>query len=165
MYLLIKGCVLVECEYFEKLKDHKYGELLVETSQWFIILAPDQRNLGTCVVALKRDEKDLSGLRSDEWEDLSIIVKKLEYSVKKAFNATMFNWGCLMNSSYVEDPPSPHLHWHFIPRYREPVVFQGKTFEDPCFGRSTMYDRGKSVKLSYEFIGEIKNKIMEYLEI
>jgi len=155
----------MECEYFEKLKEHKFGELLAETDHWLIILAPDQRNLGTCVVALKRDESELSSLSSDEWADLGYIVKKLEYAVKKAFHATMFNWGCLMNSSYLEDPPCPHLHWHFIPRYREPVAFQGKIFEDPCFGRSTMHDRGSSLQLSEEFIERIKSKILEYLEI
>lgn len=155
----------MECEYFEKLKDHEFGELLAETGHWLIILAPDQRNLGTCVVALKRNETELSGLGGEEWADLSQIIKKLEFAVKKAFNATMFNWGCLMNSSYLEDPPSPHLHWHFIPRYREPVVFEGKTFEDPCFGKSTMHDRGRSVKLSKEFKENIITKINEFLEI
>jgi diadenosine tetraphosphate (Ap4A) HIT family hydrolase len=155
----------MECEYFEKLKEHEFGELLAETEYWLIILAPDQRNLGTCVVALKRDEEELSGVSSEEWADLAHIVKNLELAVKKAFHATMFNWGCLMNSSYLEDPPCPHLHWHFIPRYRDPVEFQGKIFEDPCFGRSTMHDRGRSLQLSKEFIERIKSKILEYLEI
>ncbi len=155
----------MECEYFEKLKEYEFGELLDETVHWLVILAPDQRNLGTCVVALKRDETELSGLNGEEWDDLVQIVQKLEYAVKKAFNATMFNWGCLMNSSYLEEPPSPHLHWHFIPRYRNPIKFQNITFEDPCFGRSTMHARGKSVKLSKEFRKKIKKEIREYLKI
>ena len=154
----------MECEYFEKLKDYNYGDLLAETRHWLIILAPDQRNLGTCVVALKRDENELRGLTRGEWLDLDQIVKKLESAVKKAFNATMFNWGCLMNSSYLDEPPSPHLHWHFIPRYKNPVKFHGKTFEDPCFGRSTMHNRGGAVELSEEFKNKIKTRIMEYLE-
>jgi len=111
----------MDCEYFERLKGQHYGDLLFETEHWMVLLAPDQRNLGTCVVALKRDEIELSGLNKDEWLDFDQIVKKLESTVKKAFNATMFNWGCLMNSSYLEDPPLPHLHWHFIPRYRNSV--------------------------------------------
>nr|WP_245247936.1 HIT family protein [Methanobacterium petrolearium] len=138
---------------------------MAETGHWLIILAPDQRNLGTCVVALKRNETELSGLNADEWADLAFVVRKLEFAVKKAFHPTMFNWGCLMNSSYLEDPPSPHLHWHFIPRYQDTVVFHGKTFEDPCFGRSTMHDRGRSMKLSEEFTTKIKNEITKYLEI
>ncbi len=155
----------MECEYFERLKDYDYGDLLAETCHWLIILAPDQRNLGTCVVALKRDEKELSGLTKEEWLDLDQVVKKLESSVKKAFNATMFNWGCLMNSSYLNEPPSPHLHWHFIPRYKNPVKLHGKIFKDTCFGMSTMYNREKAPEISEEFKKKIKNKILENLEI
>ncbi|EKQ53903.1 MAG: HIT family hydrolase, diadenosine tetraphosphate hydrolase [Methanobacterium sp. Maddingley MBC34] len=155
----------MECEYFERLKDHKFGELLAETDHWLIILAPDQRNLGTCVVALKRAETELSGLNSQEWADLFNVVKKLESAVKKAFNSTMFNWGCLMNSSYQKIPPCPHLHWHFIPRYLEPVTFKGKSFEDPCFGMSTMHDRRNLDTISDELKKDIKAKILENLEI
>jgi len=73
----------MECEFFEKIHDYKYGDLLVETHHWLIILAPDQKNLGTCVVALKRDEIELSGLTNEEWFDFSYVVKKLEKSIKK----------------------------------------------------------------------------------
>ena len=52
----------MECKYFEKLKEYNYGDLITETEYWVILLAPDQRNLGTCVVALKRFEGDLAGL-------------------------------------------------------------------------------------------------------
>jgi diadenosine tetraphosphate (Ap4A) HIT family hydrolase len=155
----------MECEYFERLKDHKFGDLLAETEYWLIILAPDQRNLGTCVVALKRDETELSGLKGEEWTDLARVVKKLESATRKAFNTTMFNWGCLMNSSYQENPPCPHLHWHFIPRYREPVEFKGEIFEDPCFGMSTMHDRRQLIHISDELKNDIKAKILENLEI
>jgi diadenosine tetraphosphate (Ap4A) HIT family hydrolase len=147
------------------LKTHQFGELVAETEHWLIILAPDQRNLGTCVVALKRDEKELSGLKDEEWEDLALVVKKLESTIRKAFNATLFNWGCLMNSSYLEDPPCPHLHWHFIPRYKNPIEFNGKTFYDPCFGKSTMYNRDPAVQLSPQFKREIKNHILKYLKL
>lgn len=154
----------MDCEYFDQLKKYNYGDLLLETEHWLVLLAPDQRNLGTCVVALKRREIELSGLTSEEWSDLSQIVKKMESAVKKAFHATMFNWGCLMNSSYLEDPPSPHLHWHFIPRYQDPVKFKDKTFYDPCFGQSTMYNREAPVQLSQDFKDSVKAHIMEYLK-
>ncbi len=147
------------------MKTHQFGELVAETEHWLIILAPDQRNLGTCVVALKRDEKELSGLKDEEWADLALVVKKLESAIRKAFNATMFNWGCLMNSSYLEDPACPHLHWHFIPRYKNQVEFNGKTFYDPCFGKSTMYNRNPAVQLSIQFKNEIKNRILKYLKL
>lgn len=154
----------MDCEFFEKLEG-QYGGLLFETAHWLVLLAPDQRNLGTCVVALKRAEIELSGLNMDEWYDLSRIVKNLESSVKRAFQATMFNWGCLMNSSYVYDPPTPHLHWHFIPRYQSPVNFMNKIFSDPCFGQSTMHNREVPIRLSKEFKDKIKARIMEHVKL
>jgi diadenosine tetraphosphate (Ap4A) HIT family hydrolase len=153
----------MDCEYFDKLNTPHYGDLLFETAHWQVLLAPDQRNLGTCVVALKREEKELSGLRKEEWSDLLEIVKELESALKKAFHSTMFNWGCLMNSSYLEDPPRPHLHWHFIPRYRNLVKFNHKTFYDPCFGQSTMHNREELVILSKEFRTSIKECILDNL--
>jgi diadenosine tetraphosphate (Ap4A) HIT family hydrolase len=153
----------MDCEYFNQLKKYNYGDLLFETKNWLVLLAPDQRNLGTCVVALKREEIELSGLTSEEWSDLTQIIKDMESATKKAFHATMFNWGCLMNSSYLKDPPAPHLHWHFIPRYQSPVKFMDKTFYDPCFGHSTMYNREESFQLSKEFKDSIKAHIMKYV--
>ena len=153
----------MECEYFKKSKIKEFDEILFETEFWRILLAPDQRNLGTCVVILKRDEIELSALKDVEWSDFSSIVKKMEYSVKKAFHATLFNWGCLMNSSYSKNPPSPQIHWHFIPRYQDPIVFNKETFTDPCFGKSTMHNRGPSLELSEDMKEKIKSKILEYL--
>ena len=46
----------------------------------------------------------------------------------------MFNWGALMNADYLVENPDPYLHWHFIPRYREKIQFEGLIFEDRYFG-------------------------------
>lgn len=151
----------MECKYFEKLKEYNYGDLIFESKYWFILLAPDQNNLGTCVVALKRDEGDLAGLNSEEWEELSKIVRNLQTALKKSFNSTMFNWGCLMNSSYLKNPPNPHVHWHFIPRYRNKKSFEGIIFEDPCFGFSTMKSQKKSRKIP-EYV---RRKIIEKIRV
>jgi diadenosine tetraphosphate (Ap4A) HIT family hydrolase len=155
----------MECKYFEKLKDYNYGDLIAETEHWFILLAPDQRNLGTCVVALKRDSGDLAKLNDEEWQEFSKIVKRLESALKKSFNSTMFNWGCLMNSSYLKNPPDPHVHWHFIPRYKENVEFEGLIFEDPCFGFSTMKANGGIRKVAEDIRIKIIKEIRDNLEI
>ena len=155
----------MECKYFEKLKDYNYGDLIVETDYWIILLASDQRNLGTCVVALKRFEGDLAGLNNDEWQEFSKIVKKLEHALKSAFNTTMFNWGCLMNSSYLNDPPNPHVHWHMIPRYKEKKKFSGLTFEDPCFGSSTMKAKVGFRKVAEDVRIKVIKEIRDNLEI
>lgn len=99
-----------------------------------IFLAPSQRYLGTCVVALKRQAQNLSDVTDEEWKDFIEILKKMEYSVKNAFNPTLFNWSCFKNKAYRDDEPSPEIHWHFHPRYQVKVEFEGVEFEDPDFG-------------------------------
>lgn len=155
----------MDSERFEVLRGHNYGDLIVETKYWFILLAPDQKNLGTCVIALKRHEGDLGKLNNEEWQDFSKIVTNLQAALKKAFNSTMFNWGCLMNASYIKEQPDPHVHWHFIPRYKERVEFEGLTFEDPCFGFSTMKSKEGVRKIPNNVRMKIIEQINGYLEI
>lgn len=147
-----------KCSYCNKLKPYNFGDFLHETKHWIIFLAPNQSNLGTCVIALNRDHKTLTGLSSDEWLDFTQLVESMESAIKKAFDATLVNWGCLMNTFYLKDNLQPHLHWHFIPRYRHPVEFAGNTFEDPHFG----YMRPRPPKnISNEVKEKIKYKIRE----
>ncbi|MCK9151211.1 HIT family protein [Methanobacterium alcaliphilum] len=140
------------CEYCKNLEKYNFGDFLYETNSWIIFLAPNQSNLGTCVIALKRQERFLNSLTKEEWDEFSEIVNQLESSLKKAFNATMFNWGTLMNSFYLEDTLEPHMHWHFIPRYDHEVELDGELFEDPFFG----YMRPRPAKPISE---KIKNNI------
>ena len=126
--------MLLECEYCEKLKKYNFGDFILKTKYWIVFLAPQQSNIGTCVVALNRHAVDLSSLTKEEWLEFGQLVFKLEFSVKQCFDVTMYNWGSLMNASYLEEPPDPHVHWHFIPRYNHEVEFDGLIFKDPYFG-------------------------------
>ncbi|MDD1763877.1 MAG: HIT family protein [Methanobacteriaceae archaeon] len=149
-----------ECPYCRKLEAYNFGEYLDQTKHWIIFLAPNQSNLGTCVIALNRHHATLTGLTSEEWEEFVQLVERMENALKNAFQPTLINWGCLMNSFYLENKPDPHLHWHFIPRYRDPVEFEGHTFEDPHFG----YMRPRPPKNISEDVREkIKEKIKEYM--
>ncbi len=99
----------------------------------------------------------MSNLTADQWNDFSQVVKQLESACKKAFGATMFNWTCLMNHAYRNDPPNPHVHWHVRPRYNKPVTFAGELFEDKAFG--SHYERGTERKVSEGVIDEIVKAI------
>ncbi|WP_414470488.1 HIT family protein [Methanobacterium sp. ACI-7] len=122
----------LKCEYCQI--PGAYGNIIYETEYWQIYLAPSQRYFGTCVVVLKRHCSDLKGLKSREWDDFKEIIDKLEITIKKTFNPTLFNWSCFMNSAYREHSPNPEVHWHFIPRYDYKFDFEGLEFEDPDFG-------------------------------
>lgn len=112
------------------------GEQVVETEFWRVYLAENQTYLGYCVISLKRrDCPNLADVTNEEMLDFLQLVKKLEDGLRKAFDATMFNWSCLMNLSYQNTPPDPHVHWHFRPRYNHEVQFAGTTFTDTLFGQ------------------------------
>lgn len=137
------------------LNGRNYGDLLFETEYWIIFLAPNQSNIGTCVIALKRRCGALKCLKDEEWLDFGRLVKILESSLKKAFRPVMFNWGALMNADYLFENPYPHVHWHFIPRYNEKVQFEGLVFEDKCFGSSTRAMKTREVP------EDVRRKIIE----
>jgi len=132
---------------------------IVETKFWNVFLVPDQSYLGRCSLELKRHCENLSELNKDEWGDFTGIVKRLEKALKKAFNATMFNWTCLMNNAYKSKSPVPHVHWHFRPRYDHSVKFNGITFEDKEFGHH--YDKKRNLIVSDDIKREISKKIQE----
>ena len=111
-----------------------YGDILFETTYWIIYLAPSQRYLGTCVVALKRLCKNLSEVKKDEWVDFGVIVQKLEHALEKTFKPTLYNWSCFKNSTFRSSKPNPEVHWHFIPRYKDEIDFEGLKFIDQDFG-------------------------------
>ena len=110
---------------------------------------------------MKRECGSLSDLNEKEWVDLREVVKKMELTLKKAFGATMFNWGCLMNDAYQSKNPKPQVHFHFRPRYQNKVEILGEVFEDKDFGHH--YIRGSPRKVSLEIQKEIIKKIQKEL--
>ena len=85
---------------------------------------------GQCIISCNKDS--LSELSSDEWIELGIIEKELERVCTKLFGSTMFNFACLMNNAY-RDNKKPHVHYHFIPRYKERLVLFDKKYRDKHF--------------------------------
>lgn len=135
---------------------------ILETDYWIVLLADDQSYLGRCYVTLKRHCGDLADLDKEEWNDLFQLINKLESSLKKAFNATLFNWTCLMNMAYQNNPPNPHIHWHFRPRYSHSIKFEGLTFTDPEFGHHYAREHERSQKVSNEIQQNIIEEIRKY---
>ncbi|OGY79764.1 MAG: hypothetical protein A3B74_01835 [Candidatus Kerfeldbacteria bacterium RIFCSPHIGHO2_02_FULL_42_14] len=132
-----------------------------QTKYWNVFLAWDQTYLGRCIVALKRHCGDLAELKKEEYDEFIELVKRLESALRKSFDATMFNWTCLMNDAYQEKNPEPHVHWHFRPRYNHKVEIAGLVFEDLEFGHH--YDRTKKREISEVAKKTIVSKIKENL--
>jgi len=148
----------MECKYCQK---HNPENIIYETTHWYVILANDQYYLGRCIVILKRHCENLTNLEKSEWDEFMDIVKKLEVSLKKSFNVTMFNWTCLMNHAYKDKNPNPHIHWDLKPRYNHSVKIDHLVFEDLEFGEH--YDLTKKQEVSPEIIKKIIFKIKDNL--
>jgi diadenosine tetraphosphate (Ap4A) HIT family hydrolase len=130
---------------------------ILKTKYWKIDICNDQAYLGRGYITLLRKCKNLSGLTKQEQSDFFCIVKKLERAVKLSFGAEMFNWSCLMNGAYQEENPNPQVHWHFRPRYKNKINFEGITFEDKEFGGH--YNDKRQFLVSDEILDKIANKI------
>lgn len=116
------------------------GDIIFKTKFWSVQLARGQAYIGRCLVVYKEHGGSLSELSKEVWDDFTMVVRKLENALRKAFNATLFNWTCLMNHGFTDknlEPGKsygPHIHWHFRPRYSHPVEIGGLEFEDKEFG-------------------------------
>lgn len=90
-----------------------------------------QEFVGDCIISCNKES--LSELTDNDWIELGKIEKELERVSKKLFNATMFNFACLMNNAY-KDNEKPHVHFHFIPRYKNKLEIFNKVYKDKHFG-------------------------------
>ena len=90
-----------------------------------------QEFVGDCIISSNKES--LSKLTKEEWVELGSIEKELERVCKKLFGSTMFNFACLMNNAY-RDNETPHVHFHFIPRYKEKLKLFNKVYKDRHFG-------------------------------
>lgn len=105
---------------------------LYESKNWEVVFVKwCQEFPGDCIISSKKES--LSDLTNEEWIELGKLEKELERITKKLFNATMFNFACLMNNAY-RDKETPHVHFHFIPRYDGERIIFGKKYKDKHFG-------------------------------
>ena len=133
------------CRWCELTEDEK-KYLLFETVYWRVYLADKQDYIGRCVLVLARHCHSLSELEQAEWIELKSVVDRLESAITLSLGAAMFNWSCLMNDFYKADSPDPHLHIHVRPRYKAPVVINGKEYSDEEYGHH--YDNHKPNRLT-----------------
>lgn len=133
----------------------------IETEHWRVNLALDQAYLGRCYVTLKSHKPSLSSLTAVECTELHHLIQSLESACSQAFGATLFNWSCLTNNAFKESPYNPHVHWHFRPRYEQPVNFADVAFVDPEFGHH--YDSAHKQPLAPELIQQISAALRQFL--
>ena len=136
---------------------------LYKSENWKVVFVNwCQEFPGDCIIS--SDKESLSDLTPEDWIELGILEKELERVTKKIFNATMFNFACLMNDAY-KDNETPHVHFHFIPRYDGERIILNKKYIDRHFGFNmwkwalSRFKRQKDI-----FTKEEKNKLYEMMK-
>lgn len=135
-----------------------------ETEYWKILLKSDQRYLGSLIIKTKEPRVSLSDITTEEQLDFFVLIMKLENFYKEKIGATMFNYSCLMNNAY-RDNETPHVHYHFRPRYKNPVTLLGQTFSDPNFGEhylSASLDNNGDIIISDDVRSYIESELINY---
>jgi len=149
------------CEFCEiTQKDRQL--LLLDTGFWRVFLSENQSYFGRCMVVLRRHCAYLGELDASEWDNLRTVIIRLEKLFTQTLEATMFNWTCLMNAAYQSDPPTPHVHLHFRPRFANPVDFKGFTYEDIDFAHH--YDSQRTARLPETTANELISMLKENIQ-
>lgn len=107
---------------------------IIEGEHWIVTLREDQEYLGTAYVTLRDHKSSLEELTRAEDEEFITIRNQLIIAEKRAFGASVVNVSCLMNDAYRDSTPNSHVHYHFKPRYAQPVTFSDQVFVDRQFG-------------------------------
>ena len=136
--------------------DQDYSKSLVKEYQyWSVYVHENQGYVGRCVVWCKRENAlDLTDATKEEREELFVILKTLQETLRACFHADWFNYAFLGNGT-------KHLHGHVIPRYAKPVEFMGLTFEDKHFGHN--YRTDHDFVTSEQLLQEVRSKIFACL--
>lgn len=136
---------------------------LYQGKYWTVVFVKwSQEFIGDCIISNKKES--LSELTTEEWIELGIIEKELERVCTKLFDATMFNFACLMNNAY-KDNETPHVHFHFIPRYKNTVTIFNKVYKDKHFGYNFWKWSLSKIKCQKDiFTKEEKIKIYEMMK-
>ena len=122
---------------------------LYESKTWKVVFGDwDQSFPGYTVVSCSKER--LSDLTDNDWVELGKIEKELERITKKLFNATMYNFACLMNNAY---------------RDKEKETILNKEYKDKHFGYNFWkWDLNKFKKQKDIYKKEEKQRIYEMMK-
>ena len=99
---------------------------LAESEYWTLILNHNQRFLGACFWALRHHIETITALTPAEWVDLHTQLISVTQALNQHFQPDHFNYVFLQNQDR-------HVHMHIYPRYAQPRLFAGITFDDPDY--------------------------------
>lgn len=98
--------------------------LIRDYGHWSVQVRPKQVTLGSLIILSHSDATAFSDLQPEAFAELAIVVKDAETVSARTFANTKINYLMLMMVD-------PHVHFHVLPRYAAPVMFEGVAYTDP----------------------------------
>lgn len=125
------------------------GTLVKEYEHWVMLLKPEQTTVGTLVLVEKSEATHLGELSRESWAEFADVSRDAEAWTRQAFGAEKFNYLALM----MKDP---NVHFHFVPRYSQPVEVGGESFADTDWPSKTELG---NIELNEAQLNEIRTKL------
>ncbi|MEK7509588.1 MAG: hypothetical protein AAB605_02645 [Patescibacteria group bacterium] len=149
------------CGCFSSFKDQE-TDFLREYSHWFLALNWEQGFLGRSILFLKRHALDEVELTEEEVLEKHQAYVDWHRAVTQAFRPDKINQAQLGNEEFLH---KGHIHWHFVPRYRRPITFEGVDFQsDDSESQKRIYsDVHKRIVYPVEIRRKIKGELLRYL--
>ena len=108
----------------QTLRKFGYPETLIkELDHWVVLLRPGQVTLGSLVLAAKSDATAYSDLDGEAFAEQAIAVRSIETALRQFCSYERINYLMLMMVD-------PNVHFHVIPRYSEPRLWDAIAFAD-----------------------------------
>ena len=108
----------------DTLKKFNYpSTLLKDYTHWVVLLRPYQITLGSLILASKGKSVSLADISVGAFEELNIITKQIEKTLKFNFDFDKINYLAYM---MIDN----HVHFHVIPRYSTIKKFNEIEFKD-----------------------------------
>jgi len=135
-----------------------YKKLLIKDYKHWEVYLHENHYLGRVYIWAKRkDALDFFEMTEEEQREYFKIGKELKKVLKRLFKPDLYNYATLANVS-------PHLHTHFIPRYKDKRKVFGIIFIDERWGKNYA-PYNKDFKIAEDVLMRIKEKIMTELNV
>ena len=130
------------------------NNLIKEYKYWKLLVRKGHTKLGACVAILKREAFPLSQVTEEEMAEYAVLTKEVESVLKELFNPYLV---CHCAIMFVDK----QIHFHILPRHREPISFAGKEWVDDSRGNPLIQKLEEPIP--QEILNQIKEEIKKNL--
>lgn len=102
------------------------GSLIATWDHWYLLLRPGQVTLGSLVLYCREEVTAYGELSAAAIEEQRLILHRLEGALRDLLGNDKINYLMLMMVD-------PEVHFHILPRFAEPVAFEGQVFPDAAW--------------------------------